>query len=134
MIDPLFVVLIGVGIFILVLIIILFVNNLFNSIFDSNYRILRNKLGKPKATINANILNLGLYLMRFDALSIDFYKDSIVFHKGIRAIWIKDFSSIKLSEKLDTNIKIKVNNKILRIHLKDEQYKFMKKYLEEHNV
>ena len=115
--------------------VVLYIRNTYFLIFKDNYRDISDKLGKPDAVLDASLVNINFLLVKFNtAVSVELYKDLVVFRNGTGAICVKDFSSLELSGELLSNVKINTSGRAIRVYFNAGQYKIMQKYLEEHNV
>ena len=107
--------------------VVLYIRNTYFLIFKDNYRDISDKLGKPDAVLDASLVNINFLLVKFNtAVSVELYKDLVVFRNGTRAICVKDFSSLELSGELLSNVKINTSGRAIRVYF--NFYKECRKY------
>ncbi len=109
----------------------------FDSIFDCDYydAIKSNSTAEPLKIFTTRISSINGLIYRGFYADVEIYSDFIVFKTFNRALVVNDFSKLKLTGKFTTSTLI-VNsgkNKI-KLPLGMEEYEYIKKFLEEHNV
>ena len=109
----------------------------FNAIFDCDYydAIKSYSDAEPLKTFTTRISSINGLIYRGFYADVEIYSDFIVFKTFNRALVVNDFSKLKLTGKFTTSTLI-VNsgkNKI-KLPLGMEEYEYIKKFLEEHNV
>ncbi len=109
----------------------------FDSIFDCDYydAIKSNSTAEPLKIFTTRISSINGLIYRGFYADVEIYSDFIVFKTFNRALVVNDFSKLKLTGKFTTSTLI-VNsgkNKI-KLPLGIEEYEYIKKFLEEHNV
>lgn len=109
----------------------------FDSIFDCDYydAIKSNSTAEPLKIFTTRISSINGLIYRGFYADVEVYSDFIVFKTFNRALVVNDFSKLKLTGKFTTSTLI-VNsgkNKI-KLPLGMEEYEYIKKFLEEHNV
>ncbi len=109
----------------------------FDSIFDCDYydAIKSNSTAEPLKIFTTRISSINGLIYRGFYADVEIYSDFIVFKTFNRALVVNDFSKLKLTGKFTTSTLI-VNsgkNKI-KLPLGMDEYEYIKKFLEEHNV
>ena len=109
----------------------------FNTIFDCDYYdvIKSYSTAEPLEIFRTPISSINGLIYRGFYADVEIYSDFIVFKIFKRALVVNDFSKLKLTGKYTTSTLI-VNsgkNKI-KLPLGMEEYEYIKKFLEEHNV
>ena len=109
----------------------------FDSIFDCDYydAIKSNSTAEPLKIFTTRISSINGLIYRGFYADVEIYSDFIAFKIFNRALVVNDFSKLKLTSKFTTSTLI-VNsgkNKI-KLPLGMEEYEYIKKFLEEHNV
>ena len=109
----------------------------FDAIFDCDYydEIKSNSTAEPLKIFTTRISSINGLIYRGFYADVEIYSDFIAFKIFNRALVVNDFSKLKLTGKFTTSTLI-VNsgkNKI-KLPLGMEEYEYIKKFLEEHNV
>ncbi len=109
----------------------------FDAIFDCDYydEIKSNSTAEPLKIFTTRISSINGLIYRGFYADVEIYSDFIAFKIFNRALVVNDFSKLKLTSKFTTSTLI-VNsgkNKI-KLPLGMEEYEYIKKFLEEHNV
>lgn len=101
------------------------------SIFNEDYEKLKAGCGEPLNSFDANILNLGPFLLKYGKVTISLYSGCIIIRFNQKALLVKDLSMIKLSGKFASSMLVSNGTRSVRIHLNPEHYSVIYKYLEE---
>ena len=108
----------------------------FDSIFDCDYydEIKSNSTAEPLKIFTTRISSINWLIYRGFYADVEVYSDFIVFKIFNKALVIRDFSKLKLTGKFTSTLIVNSGKNKIKLPLGMEEYEYIKKFLEEHNV
>ena len=108
----------------------------FNAIFDCDYydAIKSYSDAEPLKTFTTRISSINGLIYRGFYADVEIYSDFIVFKIFKKALVIRDFSQLKLTGKFTSTLIVTSGKNKIKLPLGMEEYDYIKKFLEEHNV
>ena len=108
----------------------------FNEIFDCDYydEIKSNSTAEPLKIFTTRISSINWLIYRGFYADVEVYSDFIVFKIFNKALVIRDFSKLKLTGKFTSTLIVNSGKNKIELPLGIEEYDYIKKFLEEHNV
>ena len=108
----------------------------FDSIFDCDYydAIKSNSTAEPLKIFTTRISSINGLIYRGFYADVEIYSDFIVFKTFNRALVVNDFSKLKLTGKFTSTLIVNSGKNKIKLPLGMEEYEYIKKFLEEHNV
>ena len=108
----------------------------FNEIFDCDYydEIKSNSTAEPLKIFTTRISSINWLIYRGFYADVEIYSDFIVFKIFNRALVVNDFSKLKLTGKFTSTLIVNSGKNKIKLPLGMEEYEYIKKFLEEHNV
>ncbi len=108
----------------------------FNAIFDCDYydAIKSYSDAEPLKTFTTRISSINGLIYRGFYADVEIYSDFIVFKIFNKALVIRDFSQLKLTGKFTSTLIVNSGKNKIELPLGIEEYDYIKKFLEEHNV
>lgn len=107
----------------------------FNEIFDCDYEETKsNCTGEPLKIFTTRISSINWLIYRGFYADVEIYSDFIVFKIFNRALVIKDFSKLKLTGRFTSTLIVETGKNKIKLPLGMNEYEYIKKFLEEHNV
>ena len=108
----------------------------FDSIFDCDYydEIKSNSTAEPLKIFTTRISSINWLIYRGFYADVEVYSDFIVFKIFNKALVIRDFSKLKLTGKFTSTLIVNSGKNKIKLPLGMEEYDYIKKFLEEHNV
>ena len=108
----------------------------FDAIFDCDYydEIKSNSTAEPLKIFTTRISSINWLIYRGFYADVEIYSDFIVFKIFNKALVIRDFSKLKLTGKFTSTLIVNSGKNKIKLPLGMEEYEYIKKFLEEHNV
>ncbi len=108
----------------------------FDAIFDCDYydEIKSNSTAEPLKIFTTRISSINWLIYRGFYADVEVYSDFIVFKIFNKALVIRDFSKLKLTGKFTSTLIVNSGKNKIELPLGIEEYDYIKKFLEEHNV
>lgn len=108
----------------------------FDSIFDCDYydAIKSNSTAEPLKIFTTRISSINGLIYRGFYADVEIYSDFIVFKTFNRALVVNDFSKLKLTGKFTSTLIVTSGKNKIKLPLGMDEYEYIKKFLEEHNV
>ena len=108
----------------------------FDSIFDCDYydAIKSNSTAEPLKIFTTRISSINGLIYRGFYADVEIYSDFIVFKIFKRALVVNDFSKLKLTGKFTSTLIVNSGKNKIKLPLGMDEYEYIKKFLEEHNV
>ena len=108
----------------------------FDAIFDCDYydEIKSNSTAEPLKIFTTRISSINWLIYRGFYADVEIYSDFIVFKIFNKALVIRDFSKLKLTGKFTSTLIVNSGKNKIKLPLGMEEYDYIKKFLEEHNV
>lgn len=107
-----------------------------DAIFDCDYydEIKSNSTAEPLKIFTTRISSINWLIYRGFYADVEVYSDFIVFKIFNKALVIRDFSKLKLTGKFTSTLIVNSGKNKIELPLGIEEYDYIKKFLEEHNV
>ena len=108
----------------------------FDAIFDCDYydEIKSNSTAEPLKIFTTRISSINGLIYRGFYADVEIYSDFIAFKIFNRALVVNDFSKLKLTGKFTSRLIVNSGKNKIKLSLGMEEYDYIKKFLEEHNV
>lgn len=108
----------------------------FDAIFDCDYydEIKSNSIAEPLKIFTTRISSINGLIYRGFYADVEIYSDFIVFKIFNKALVIRDFSKLKLTGKFTSTLIVNSGKNKIELPLGMEEYEYIKKFLEDHNV
>ena len=108
--------------------------DLINSVFNLNYDDFKKSVSvQPQNVLNLRLVAINYLVFRGFWVTVEIYSNFVVFKMFNRALIVKDFSQLKLSEGFNSLLIINCGNTKLELGLGKSEYNILKDFLEEKN-